>query len=100
MKVLIINTHLTYPGWSEGRLNRTFLDAATAFFAERSHPVSVTFVERGYQPEEEVDVQACPGAGGNRRRRIGITRWPCGRWGAVGCTGPRPAAGSPDRRGC
>ena len=32
MKILIINAHLTYPGWSEGKLNLTFMDAAKAFF--------------------------------------------------------------------
>ena len=26
MKILIINTHLTYPEWSEGKLNRTLMD--------------------------------------------------------------------------
>jgi modulator of drug activity B len=50
MKILIINTHLTYPGWSEGKLNFTFMSAATAFFTERGHQVTETFVERGYRP--------------------------------------------------
>ena len=36
---------------------------------------------------------------GNRRRRKGITGQPCGRWGAGGCTGARPGAGSQGRRG-
>jgi modulator of drug activity B len=54
MNILIINTHLTYPGWSEGKLNRTFADTAKAFFAERGHQVAETQVERGYKPEEEV----------------------------------------------
>lgn len=54
MNILIINTHLTYPGWSEGKLNRTFTDAAKAFFTERGHQVTETWVERGYTPEEEV----------------------------------------------
>jgi modulator of drug activity B len=54
MKILIINTHLTYPGWSEGKLNLAFMDAAKAFFTTRGHPVIETWVERGYQPEEEV----------------------------------------------
>jgi hypothetical protein len=60
MKVLIINAHLNYPGWSEGRLNLTFMDAAKAFFTERGQPkpgvstVAETFVERGYKPEDEV----------------------------------------------
>jgi hypothetical protein len=60
MKILIINAHLNYPGWSEGRLNLTFMDAAKAFFTERGQPksgvptVAETFVERGYKPEDEV----------------------------------------------
>jgi hypothetical protein len=51
LKTLVINTHLTYPGWSEGRLNRTFMDAAKAFFVERGHHVTETFVEHGYTPD-------------------------------------------------
>jgi len=64
MKILIINTHLNYPGWSEGRLNLTFMDAAKAFFTEHGQPtlgvpkVAETFVERGYKPEEEVQKHA------------------------------------------
>jgi modulator of drug activity B len=54
MNILIINTHLTYPGMSEGKLNLTFMDAAKAFFTERGHQVAETWVERGYKPEEEV----------------------------------------------
>ena len=54
MKILVINTHLTYPGWSEGKLNLAFMDLAKAFFVERGHQVAETFVERGYDPEEEV----------------------------------------------
>ena len=53
MKILIINTHLTYPGWSEGKLNLAFMDLAKASFVERGQ-VAETFVERGYDPEEEV----------------------------------------------
>jgi modulator of drug activity B len=55
MKILIINAHLTYPGWSEGQLNLTFMELAKAFFEERGHEVAQTFVERGYSPEEEVE---------------------------------------------
>src|SRR4029077_16216298 len=54
MKILSVNTHLTYPGWSEGKLNLAFMDLAKAFFVERGHQVAETFVERGYDPEEEV----------------------------------------------
>lgn len=55
MNILIINTHLTYPGWSEGKLTLTLVEIAKAFFLERGHQVTETFVERGYQPEEEVN---------------------------------------------
>jgi modulator of drug activity B len=55
MKILIINTHLTYPGWSEGKLNLAFMEIAKAFFVERGHLVAETFVEGGYKPEEEVN---------------------------------------------
>ena len=58
MKILSINTHLTYPGWSEGKLNLAFMNLAKAFFVERGHPVVETFVERGYDPEEEVKKHA------------------------------------------
>ena len=54
MNILIINTHLTYAGWSEGKLNLTFMDFAKAVFLERGHEVAETFVERGYDPDEEV----------------------------------------------
>jgi modulator of drug activity B len=54
MNILIINTHLTFPGWSEGKLNLAFTDAAKTFFAQRGNFVAETFVERGYKPEEEV----------------------------------------------
>lgn len=58
MKVLLINAHLSYPGWSEGKLNLAFMDHAKAFFVERGHLVTETFVERGYEPEEEVQKHA------------------------------------------
>src|SRR4051812_14181902 len=54
MKILIINAHLTYVGWSEGKLNLTFMDLAKSFFRERGHDVIETFVERGYNVDEEV----------------------------------------------
>ena len=36
MEILIINTHLTYPGWSKGKLNLAFMDLAKAFFFKNS----------------------------------------------------------------
>jgi modulator of drug activity B len=54
MKIFIINAHLNYPGWSEGKLNLAFMDTAKATFAERGHQITETFIERGYAPDEEV----------------------------------------------
>lgn len=54
MKILIINAHLTYHGWSEGKLNQTFMEVAKSFFEERGDEVATTAVEQGYDPEEEV----------------------------------------------
>jgi NADPH dehydrogenase (quinone) len=58
METLIINTHLTYPGWSEGKLNLTLMELAKTFFVERGHTVTETMVERGYKPDEEVSKHA------------------------------------------
>jgi hypothetical protein len=38
MKILIIHTHLTYQGRSEGKLNFTFMEIAKTFFVERGRP--------------------------------------------------------------
>jgi len=54
-KVLLINTHLTYPNWSEGNLNGVFHQVAKDFFTSKSIHVLETKVENGYLPEEEVE---------------------------------------------
>ena len=54
MHILIINAHLTYPGWSEGKLNTTLTELAQTFFIERGDTVVVTRVEQGYDPATEV----------------------------------------------
>jgi modulator of drug activity B len=54
-KVLLINTHLTYPNWSEGKLNDAFQQAAKDFFTSKSIQVIETKVEDGYTAEQEVD---------------------------------------------
>jgi len=46
IKILIINTHLTYQGWSEGKLNFTFMQIAKTLFVERGDAVAETFIER------------------------------------------------------
>lgn len=53
-KVLLINTHLTYPGWTEGKLNDSFIEVAKDFFLAKGFEVLETNVETGYTPEEEV----------------------------------------------
>ena len=53
--VLLINAHLTYPNWSEGKLNDSFYQAAKDFFISNSFQVLETAVEKGYTPEEEVE---------------------------------------------
>lgn len=53
--VLLINTHLTYPGWSEGKLNASFYNVAKEFFISKNYKVLETKVEDGYNPDEEVE---------------------------------------------
>ena len=53
--VLLVNTHLTYPNWSEGALNKAFQGKAKAFFEESGYEVLETIVENGYEPAEEVE---------------------------------------------
>ncbi len=54
-KVLLINTHLTYPNWTEGKLNNSFIQVAKEFFLSKSFEISETTVEKGYNVEEEVE---------------------------------------------
>ncbi|MBA4276895.1 NAD(P)H-dependent oxidoreductase [Flavobacterium sp.] len=53
-KVLLINTHLTYPNWTEGTLNNSFIQKAKDFFVAKGFEILETKVEEGYNPEEEV----------------------------------------------
>lgn len=55
MKVLLIDTHLTYPNWTEGNLNKAFIQKAKDFFSARGDEIIETKVETGYNPEEEVE---------------------------------------------
>ncbi|RZJ31147.1 MAG: flavodoxin [Flavobacterium sp.] len=54
-KVLLINTHLTYSGWTEGALNDSFHQIAKEFFLSKGCEVLETKVEDGYDPEQEVE---------------------------------------------
>lgn len=53
--VLLINAHLTYPGLSEGKLNKAFYDKAKEFFLSQSYKVLETKIEDGYNVDEEVE---------------------------------------------
>lgn len=54
-KVLLINTHLTYPNWSEGTLNTSFHQIAKTYFEENNYEILETKVEDGYDADEEVE---------------------------------------------
>jgi modulator of drug activity B len=54
-KVLLINTHLAYPNWSEGTLNASFHQKAKDFFLTKGFEVLETKVEDGYDADEEVE---------------------------------------------
>ncbi|MGD1318536.1 NAD(P)H-dependent oxidoreductase [Chryseobacterium sp. 2R14A] len=54
-KVLLINTHLTYPNWSEGLLNDAFNQKAKEFFENNQFEILTTKVEDGYDVDEEVE---------------------------------------------
>jgi len=53
--VLLLNAHLTYPGLSEGKLNRAFYDKAKEFFTSQNYTILETKIEDGYNVEEEVE---------------------------------------------
>ena len=54
-KVLLINAHLTYQGWSEGTLNNSFIQKAKDFFLAKGLEVLETQIENGYNVDEEVE---------------------------------------------
>lgn len=53
--VLLINAHLTYPGLSEGNLNKAFYDKAKDFFTSQGYAILETKIESGYDVDEEVE---------------------------------------------
>lgn len=53
MNALLINTHLPYPGWSEGKLNASAQTVAREFFEGRGDSVAETHVASGYDVAEE-----------------------------------------------
>lgn len=54
-KVLLINAHLTYPNWTEGKLNNSFIEIASEFFKANNFEVLETKIEEGYNAEAEVE---------------------------------------------
>jgi NADPH dehydrogenase (quinone) len=54
-KVLLINTHLTYPNWTEGTLNNSFVQKAKDFFEAKDFEILETKIEEGYNADEEVE---------------------------------------------
>ncbi len=52
-RVLLINAHLTYPNWTEGKLNNSFYQIAKDFFTSQSFEILETIIENGYNPQEE-----------------------------------------------
>lgn len=53
MNTLLINAHLPYPGWTEGKLNASAQAVARAFFVERGASVAETHVASGYDAAQE-----------------------------------------------
>jgi modulator of drug activity B len=53
--VLLINAHLTYPGLSEGKLNKAFHEKAKEYFLSQNFKVLETKIEAGYNIEDEVE---------------------------------------------
>ncbi|MCP4294074.1 MAG: NAD(P)H-dependent oxidoreductase [Proteobacteria bacterium] len=54
-KVLIINAHQRYEGFSEGKLNQSVVDFMKKEFEAKGDEVKLTNVEKGYDPAEEVE---------------------------------------------
>ena len=53
-KVLIINAHQKYEGFAIGKLNQTFVDVAKATLEANGCEVKITYIEKGYDIEEEI----------------------------------------------
>jgi modulator of drug activity B len=54
-KVLLINAHLTYPNWTQGTLNNSFIQKAKDFFESKNIEVLETKIEENYNADEEVE---------------------------------------------
>lgn len=54
-KILIIHTHQIYEGISEGKLNKKMAMQAKVFFEGKDYEVLETFIQHGYNVEEEIE---------------------------------------------
>ncbi len=54
-KVLLINSHQFYEGFAEGKLNKTMADVAKEEMEAKGCEVKLTYVEKGYDINEEVE---------------------------------------------
>ncbi len=54
-KVLLINAHQLYEGFSEGKLNKTMADVMQEELAAKGCEVKLTYIEKGYDINEEVE---------------------------------------------
>lgn len=53
-KILLINAHLKYEGYSEGRLTQTIITAIRKQLNEKGHSIKETYIEKNYDVEEEI----------------------------------------------
>jgi NADPH dehydrogenase (quinone) len=54
-KVLLINAHKRYPGFSEGKLNQTLIESAGRQLIAAGHEVRTTIIDNGYDVAEELE---------------------------------------------
>jgi len=54
-KVLLINAHQFYEGFSEGKLNKTMVDVMKEEIETKGYEVKLTYIEKGYDINEEVE---------------------------------------------
>ncbi|MDM8567775.1 hypothetical protein QUF74_19275 [Candidatus Halobeggiatoa sp. HSG11] len=54
-KILLINTHQFYEGFAEGKLNKTMADVITEEMKAKGCEVKLTYIEKGYDINEEVE---------------------------------------------
>ena len=58
-KVLVINAHHRYEGFSEGRINKIMLDVMTDEMSNEGCELAFTHIEQQYDINEEVNKHLC-----------------------------------------